>query len=173
MIIKTTFSELDETIHKYNGLLEWAEGVEVQQDSETRLAIANYRIQIPELKLALREGTLLSQDGGEDYYYYNPETGETIERHSAPPEDAPWEPDASISLLYSIEELDPEEYIVWSDDSLQGIVYDHLRAKFKKFEDLDNIECIIDSSEFLEDEEKAQEYAKESIESYERELEWM
>ncbi|MBQ9911248.1 MAG: hypothetical protein IJM50_07100 [Lachnospiraceae bacterium] len=168
MILETTLSELEEFLYKYDELLGWAEGVEIpsQNDDQIRLGIANYRIQIPEMNLSLRSGELLCQTEAENHSYDDSNTGKSTVVDNPPSDDVSWEVDASIVLVYDINELDPAEYLEWSTDGYQGTVYDHVWPKFKNFGDLDSVKCIIDTSEFMIDEDRAASIAKECEEYY-------
>ena len=166
MIIETTLGELEEVLYKYGDLLGWAGGVEVQESKETRLGIAEYRIQIPSLDISLRSGDLMSQHGGEYYEYHNPQTGEHVVVDNPPPEDAEWEVDASITVVCELNEKDPHKYLGWSTDGFQETAYDYLRPKFDSCSALDDVPCFIDTADFMESEEEAQKYAKECEENY-------
>lgn len=169
MIIETTIGNLDETISKYDNLL-WKttkECTEIQEDEATKLWISWVRIQVPDLGVSLRSGDRLSQQGGEYIAHINPETGEPEQKYIAPEKNAPWDDDMSISVLYDIDEKDPSKYNGWSGAGfMEALVY-ALYPKVRDFTEIENVSCFIDTSEFLEDEEKAQTLAKECEENYE------
>ena len=169
MFLKTTLSEIDEFLYKYSDLLGWADGDEVQEAENCLIGIASYRILIPKLNLSVRLGDLCSKHGGSYYEYHNPTTGEHIVEETPPPEDAEWEVDASVTILCELDEKDPKKYLGWSTDGITGTLYDYLRPKYSSLSELDEIECLIDTADFMEDEEKAQEYAKECEDNYEPE----
>jgi hypothetical protein len=117
---------IDEFIYQNEELLDEFEKIDHEENEETLLEINGYRIQIPELGISIREGTLYThyEDSDED-----------------------WEPDAAIVLLYDLEEKDPLKYLLWSTDDIQGTAYDYLYEKINNFDDLDSYKCVIDTSE--------------------------
>jgi len=165
MIIETTLGELDETLYKYSDLLGWADGVEVREDKKM-IGIMGYRIQIPGVDLSLRRGYLMSQHGGRHYERHDARTGEHIVVDDPPPEDAKWEIDATLTVICALKETDPNNYLGWTTDGFQAAVYDVLRLKPENYSDLDDISCFIDTSDFMESEEKARQYATECEEEY-------
>ena len=171
MKIETTLGELDETIYKYRDLLLESGTIDVFEE-DALIQIYLYRIQVPSLKLAFRSGDYMTKRGGEYHEYHDPKTGENIKIDNPPDEDADWETDMTLSILYDINEKDPHNYLGWSSDSFIGETGSYIYAqtkKTKKYEELIDIPCIIDTSEYLEDEEKAMKYAKECEKWYDLE----
>ena len=153
MIINTTLGELDDILYAYRNLLGESDGVRVQKDEETMLDISCFRIQIPSLKLALREGFLMyKRDDDKDN------------------EDDPWEIQASISVICEIQDKDPKEFLGWATCDGQRNIYDYLYPQFNDIKETDNIPCFIDTSEFIKDEKYAKKLAKQCEKEYKEEM---
>lgn len=146
MILQTTLKDLDEFVYKYDELLGWADGCEVEDCEDIHLGISNCRIQIPSLNISLRAGELMSRR----------ETN-----------DAGWEVGASCTIVCELDERDMHKYLGWTTEDFRGAVYDFFYPKYKNLSELDDIPCIINTSDFISDEEKANRYVKECEEAYE------
>lgn len=172
MILKTTLENIEEFLHKYNELFFCADSVEVQEDDNCLINFLAYRIQVPELKISIRCGDLCSKHGGEYYEYHNPTTGEHIVKETPPPEDAEWEVDAEVTVVCDLEEKDPKKYLGWSTDSIQEALFNFFYPRYSSFAELDNVECFVDTAEFIENEEEAKELALSCEEYFDEDDDW-
>ena len=179
MRLGTTLENLDEFIDKYEDLLSCSDCIEVQEDKTTKVGIYNYRIQIPEYKIALRNGYLMSgpeddssdEDEHDGFYSYAADLARTLGYKKEEPE---WEVESSVALVCDINETDSGKYLFWSTGGFLDTVFDYIRndlhIKLPYFFHTDDIRCIIDTSDFIQDEDKAVALAKECDENYEDDL---
>ena len=146
MILETVMEDIISFTDKYQNLLVFeSEYCEQQIEEDTKIDIGGYRILVPELGVCVREGELWSLRSGSDHE---------------------WNVDDSVVLVYEIDEKDPLKYLVCSTGDIQGVLFDWFHEKFSCYEDLDAIRCIVDTSEFLDDEDKAKAIAQECEELY-------
>ena len=191
MRLGTTLENLDEFIDKYEDLLSCSDCIEVQEDKTTKVGIYNYRIQIPEYKIALRNGYLMSgpeddssdEDEHDGFYSYAANIRAASELGDAADlartlgykkEEPEWEVESSVALVCDINETDSGKYLFWSTGGFQDTVFDYIRndlhIKLPYFFHTDDIRCIIDTSDFIPDEDKAVALAKRCDENYEDDL---
>lgn len=138
MILKTKLSELSDFLWEHQELFE-AAGTTLVDDEDVLLEISNYRIQLPEYGIAIRDGLLLSKD---DSNSDGAKDGETENE---------WEVDNTAALIYDIKEHDPGRYLCWGTDLVEDYAIDYLENNGFEASEPEEIDCLIDTSEYLDE----------------------
>ena len=152
MILKTKLSDLSDFLWERKELFE-AAGTTVVDEEGVRLEISNYRIQLPGYGIGIRDGFLLSQDVSD------PDGAEKEDGDE-------WEVEDTVALIYDIGEHDPGRYLCWGTDFVEDYTIDYLENNGYEVSDPEEIDCLIDTSEYL-DESLAEELLSRSEEANE------
>ncbi len=134
MIIETTLGDLDEALCKYSDVFCPVESTEIEIDAESMIGVDNYRIRIPSLGITLRSGLLMSLSGISD-------------------EEKVWMADASLTIIYDINDESPENYLGWSTDVFDVAVYNFLTFIGKDTDTLMGAKCFLDTSDVMSEDE--------------------
>ena len=145
MILRFIFGQYDEICDKYEKLFEFAEPLDTEEQNGNVLVVRNRRIVFPQLHVSFREG---------DWYARNQEIID-------PDDDDAWEVQDSVYVLYEENEKDINKYKSFMTGSLDYFLAEICKNTRDSFEkDLDELECYIDTSEFIA-EETAQQLVEE------------
>lgn len=147
MLLKFKYGQYDEICDEYELLFENAEPLETEEQNGNVLVVRNNRIVFPQLHVSFREA---------DWYSRNEEIED-------PDDEDAWEIEDSVYVLYEENEKDINQYKSFMTGSLDYSlreVCEKANSSFKN--NLDELECYIDTSEFV-DEETAQKLVSESL----------
>ena len=140
MILRFKYGQYDEICDEYERLFGYAEPLETKEKDGNALVVRNKRIVFPQLHVSFREA---------DWYVRNEEIED-------PDDDDAWEIQDSVYVLYEENEKDISKYKSFMTGYLDYSLLEVCKRAGKPFrKNLDDLECYIDTSEFV-DEETAQ-----------------
>ena len=134
MIIKFKLDDYYETCDEYERVFELDDTVDVV-DEENCLIVSTKRIVVPELHASFRTA---------EWYARNEEVEDEDD------EDA-WEIQSSVFVCYPEDEKDPEKYISFASCELADYASELCKEK-ADYEVVAQLECYIDTEEFVDEE---------------------
>ena len=134
MIIKFKLEDYEDVCDEYESVFENEDVVDVINGDEL-LIIRTRRIVIPELHASFREA---------EWYARN----EDVED---PDDEDAWEIQCSVFVQYEEDEQDPEKYVSFASSDLAYYASELLGERGNGYETVSQLECYIDTKEFLEE----------------------
>ena len=123
--IETTIGEVEDII--FDRMEEIRDDIaiyDIRMDDNEQIETDGIRVDIPDLGYSARFGEYLRYYEEEDVY----------------------EADFSLTLIYDINERDPQKYLYWEQDGLAISLYNYLRASEEKKDvnDISEMKCVIE-----------------------------
>lgn len=144
MIIRFKLGEFDEMYDKYEKLFEAADSpVLDERENDFVVFCSPFRIVIPQFKASFREG---------DYYERREEyTGENSSCGSLDFDEEFCYEDTVI-IRYLQNQTDIREYLTFTAKSIDYAIYGLCEKEGFPFDNRDDLDCYIDTSEFIDEE---------------------
>ena len=136
MIIKFKLEDYEDICDEYESVFENEDVVDVINGDDLLITRAR-RIVVPELHASFREA---------EWYARNEEIED-------PDDEDAWEIQCSVFVQYEEDEQDPEKYISFASCDLAYYAGELLGEQGKDPEKVAQLECYIDTKEFLEEDE--------------------